>query len=134
MISNFETENMEGYTVKVRTCNLKRNFIAPFYGWGSTASRLEPVRGDSQIHSCNMYLNNSKLTGKTEYAKHGKLNITLSKGQDNNITGQTASEQVFERTPFCYYSEHKGIQGTQEVGSRGVNTPHPLVSQLQEMV
>ena len=38
---------MEGYTVKVRTCNLKKNFMAPFYGWGSTASRLEPLRGGS---------------------------------------------------------------------------------------
>ena len=23
------------------------NFMAPFYGWGSTASRLEPLRGGS---------------------------------------------------------------------------------------
>ena len=27
--------------------NLKKNFMAPFYGWGSTASRLEPLRGGS---------------------------------------------------------------------------------------
>ena len=27
--------------------NLKKNFMAPYYGWGSTASRLEPLRGDS---------------------------------------------------------------------------------------
>ena len=25
----------------------KTNFMAPFYGWGSAASRLEPLRGDS---------------------------------------------------------------------------------------
>ena len=25
----------------------KKNFMAPFYGWGSTASRLEPLRGGS---------------------------------------------------------------------------------------
>ena len=25
----------------------KTNFMAPFYGWGSTASRLEPLRGGS---------------------------------------------------------------------------------------
>ena len=25
----------------------KQNFVTPFYGWGSTASRLEPLRGDS---------------------------------------------------------------------------------------
>ena len=25
----------------------KTNFMAPFYGWGSTASRLEPLQGGS---------------------------------------------------------------------------------------
>ena len=25
------------------------NFMAPFNGWGSTASRLEPLRGDSLL-------------------------------------------------------------------------------------
>ena len=29
--------------------HLKKNFISPFYGWGSTASRLEPLRGGSLI-------------------------------------------------------------------------------------
>ena len=24
--------------------------MAPFYGWGSTASRLEPLRGDSLLY------------------------------------------------------------------------------------
>ena len=28
--------------------NLK-NFMAPFYGWGSTVSRLEPLRGGSLL-------------------------------------------------------------------------------------
>ena len=28
---------------------LKKNFTAPFHGWGSTASRLEPLRGGSSI-------------------------------------------------------------------------------------
>ena len=28
---------------------LKKNFITPFHGWGSTASRLEPLRGDSLL-------------------------------------------------------------------------------------
>ena len=28
---------------------IKKNFIAPFYGWGSTASRLEPLRGGSLL-------------------------------------------------------------------------------------
>ena len=26
-------------------------FMAPFYGWGSTASRLEPLRGGSLLFS-----------------------------------------------------------------------------------
>ena len=31
--------------------NLKllKNFMAPFYGWGSTASRLDPLRGGSLL-------------------------------------------------------------------------------------
>ena len=28
---------------------LKKYFMAPFYGWGSTASRLEPLRGGSLL-------------------------------------------------------------------------------------
>ena len=28
---------------------LKKNFMAPFYGWGSTASRLEPLQGVSLL-------------------------------------------------------------------------------------
>ena len=27
----------------------KKNFMAPFYGWGLTASRLEPLRGGSLL-------------------------------------------------------------------------------------
>ena len=27
----------------------KKNFTAPFYGWGSTASRLEPIQGGSLL-------------------------------------------------------------------------------------
>ena len=29
----------------------KKNLMAPFYGWGSTASGLEPLRGDSLLFS-----------------------------------------------------------------------------------
>ena len=29
--------------------NTFKNFMAPFYGWGSTASRLEPSRGGSLL-------------------------------------------------------------------------------------
>ena len=31
-----------------------KNFIAPFYGWGSTASRLEPLRGGSLLFATKL--------------------------------------------------------------------------------
>ena len=33
----------------VSRLNFKKNFTATFYGWGSTASRLEPLRGVSLL-------------------------------------------------------------------------------------
>ena len=35
------------------SCNKKNNFMAHFYGWGSTASRLEPLRGGSLLFTTN---------------------------------------------------------------------------------
>ena len=72
------------------------------------------------------------LLAKTEYAKHVVRNITFSEaaGQDNNITGQTACEQVL----------YMGIHGISEVRDREVYAlahlppPPKLVSQLLEMV
>ena len=32
---------------------IKKKFIAPFYGWGSTASRLEPLGGGSLLFTTN---------------------------------------------------------------------------------
>ena len=29
--------------------SFKKNFMAPFYGWGSTASRLQPPRGGTLL-------------------------------------------------------------------------------------
>ena len=95
--------------------------MAPFYGWGSTASRLEPLRGGSQVHSQNIHLSISKLTGKNEYAKHVVRNITFSKavGQSNNITGQTASKQVLFYLNVHHFATIVSIQGIWEVGGRG---------------
>ena len=44
-----ETDKM--YETLFRSLTLKKtkNFMAPFYGWGSTASRLEPLRGGSLL-------------------------------------------------------------------------------------
>ena len=44
MISNFETENMEGYTVKVRTCNLKKKLYGPFLWMGFNCLKARAVR------------------------------------------------------------------------------------------
>ena len=35
------------------TQSIKKNFMAAFYGWGSTASRLEPLRGGSLLFTDN---------------------------------------------------------------------------------
>ena len=87
--------------------------MAPIYGWGSSASRLEQLRGHSQIHSWNIHLSISKLTGKTEYAKHVVRNITFSKaaGEDNNITGQAASAQVLFYLNVHLFATIVSIQG-----------------------
>ena len=37
------------YYLLIFVYTIKNNFMAPFYGWGSTASRLEPLRGDSLL-------------------------------------------------------------------------------------
>ena len=37
------------YKINNTTTLKKKNFMAPFYGWGSTASRLEPLRGGSLL-------------------------------------------------------------------------------------
>ena len=46
-------DGFKEYTDKIEEVkSLKKNFknfMAPFYGWGSTASRLEPLRGSSLL-------------------------------------------------------------------------------------
>ena len=42
-----DQQNTSSSSYKVRSKNF--NFMAPFYGWGSTASRLEPLRGGSLL-------------------------------------------------------------------------------------
>ena len=35
--------------ISINVKKKKKNFMAPFYGWGSTASRLEPLQGGSLL-------------------------------------------------------------------------------------
>ena len=45
---------------------IKKNFMAPFYGWGSTASRLEPLLGDSLLFTTEF----TKTPGAQRYDTH----------------------------------------------------------------
>ena len=46
----------------------KANFMAPFYGWGSTASRLEPLRGGSLLFTTKF----AEIAG-THFIDRGKM-------------------------------------------------------------
>ena len=46
MISTEKLEVLEHY---LKSSKKKKNFMASFHGWGSTASRLEPLRGGSLL-------------------------------------------------------------------------------------
>ena len=98
-----------------------------FYGCASTASREEPLRGGSYRYILGISI--LKLTAKTEYAKHVVRNITFSEatGQDHNITGQTASEQVLFYLNVHLFATIVSIQGMWEVGVGGIH-PLPLPS------
>ena len=50
-IFNCDETAMEFDAISKFACAEKKNlnFMAPFYGWGSTASRLEPLRGGSLL-------------------------------------------------------------------------------------
>ena len=37
-----------GFVLKLKN-TFKKNFMATFYGWGSTVSRLQPLRGGSLL-------------------------------------------------------------------------------------
>ena len=46
----FKVNNNDTRTTPLTSfLKLKKNFMAPFYGWGSTASRLQPLRGGSLL-------------------------------------------------------------------------------------
>ena len=72
-----------------------------------------------------------KLTGKTEYIKNAVWNISCSKaaGQDNNITGQTGSQQVLLYLNLHLFATIASIQGIWELRGRGFTPlPHTSVS------
>ena len=48
MMAPAKTQLLTDCTVFFLFC-FKKNIMAPFYGWGSTASRLKPLRGGSLL-------------------------------------------------------------------------------------
>ena len=46
----------------------KKNFTAPFYGWGSTASRLEPLQG-----GCLLFTTKFPEISGTRFTDLGKM-------------------------------------------------------------
>ena len=119
---------MEGQTVKVRTCNLKTTL------WPLFMNVVQLPQGQSHSEEAVRYILGifiivfQNLLAKTEYAKHVVRNITFSEaaGQDSNITGQTASEQVLFYLNVHLFATIVSINGIWEVGDRwggGVYTP-----------
>ena len=53
----------------------KKNFMAPFYGWGSTASRLEPLQGGSLLSTTKF----PEISGMYSFYRpwKGKAELTL---------------------------------------------------------
>ena len=49
--------------------DIKKNFMAPFYGWGSTVSRLQPLRGGSLLFTIQF----PELSG-THFIDLGRMN------------------------------------------------------------
>ena len=47
--------------------------MAPFYRWGSTASRLEPLRGGSLLFTTSPQWNRKVGRGNKDFKKGGKL-------------------------------------------------------------
>ena len=118
---------MEGQTVKVRTCNLKKTLWPLFMGG------FKLPQGQSHFEEAVRYvlrisiLEFQNLLAKTEYAKHAVQNITFSEaaGQDNNITWQTASEEILFYLNVHLFVTIVSIDGICEVEDRGVYTPSP---------
>ena len=127
---------MEGQTVKVRTCNLKKTL------WPLFTDGFKLPQGQSHFEEAVRYVLGisivefQNLLAKTEYAENAVQNITFSEaaGQDNNITGQTASEQVLFYLDVHIFATIVSIHGIWEVGDREDIHPTPLVSQLLKMV
>ena len=109
---------MEGQTVKIRTCYSKKTL------WPLFMDGVQLLQGQNHLDEAVRYILGisilvfQNLLAKTEYAKHVVRNITFSEaaGQDSNITGQTASEQVLFYLNVHLFDTIVSIHGIWEVG------------------
>ena len=62
---------------QVKTAKKNKNFMAPFYGWGSTASRLQPLRGGSLLFTIALTLLYHFLTS---YSLCSQTNFDFNQG------------------------------------------------------
>ena len=46
---SMEVASHNNYSQQLYNLKKKKNLVAPFHGWGSTASRLEPLRGSNLL-------------------------------------------------------------------------------------
>ena len=75
----FQDFDCENDSVNRECCRLrdlkKKNFMAPFYGWGSTASRLEPLQGGSLLFTKNFLQKLSTLVNLTKATRKLKFHF-----------------------------------------------------------
>ena len=61
------------------TIATKKNFLTPFYGWGSTASKLEPLRGGSLIPR-NLWYSLDRPRKDERLSRYWSLPVVLNIG------------------------------------------------------
>ena len=77
----------------------KKNFMAPFYGWGSTTSRLEPLRGGSLLFTAKF----PEIPGTPTYKKMCDLNVCLQKVKESLGRWSAETEIVSGREVIKYF-------------------------------
>ena len=73
--------------------------MAPFYGWGSTASRLEPLRGGSLLFTTKF----PEIPGTPTLKKMWDLNVFLQKVKESLGRWRVETETVSEREVIKYF-------------------------------
>ena len=73
--------------------------MAPFYGLGSTASRLEPLRGGSLLFTTKF----PEIPGTPTFKKMWDLNVFLQKVKESLGRWRVETEIVSEREVIKYF-------------------------------